>query len=117
MLFVALSYCVIDVRGTSTPARLEILIRMTPISVATRRMDRIGRRLAVKQDGQLAHGPLVEQRMRHVIPGDLREVRLGQVDPERVVIGWLPAQERVAVVVDDRNRRKIDGHWAAPVST
>ena len=79
-------------------------------------MDGVGRRFDVEQPGQLTDGPLVEQRMRDVVPGDLGEVRLGQVDPERLVIRRLLAQQRVAVVVDDRDRREVEGHPRPPGS-
>jgi hypothetical protein len=42
---------------------------------------------------------------------------LGQVDPERVVVWRLLAQQRVAVVVDDRDRVEVERHGRPPVST
>ena len=48
--------------------------------------------------------------VRDVVAGDLREGRLGQVDPEGVVVGRLLAQQRMAVVVDDRDRVEVERH-------
>jgi hypothetical protein len=45
-----------------------------------------------------------------VVAGDLREVRLRQVVPERVVVGRLLAEQRMAVIVDDRDRVEVEAH-------
>ena len=80
-------------------------------------MDGFRRRLAAEQRGHLDERVAVEQRVLDVVPGDLRDVRLGQVDPERVVVGRLLAEERVAMVVDDRDRVEVEGHRSAWLST
>ena len=69
-------------------AALDDLARQRPEPARqSRGMHGVGRRLAVQQPGELADRPVVEQRVRDVVPRHLREVRLGQVDPERVVVG------------------------------
>ncbi len=86
-------------------------------ALPARRVDGFRRRLAAEQRGHLDERVAVEQRVLDVVPGDLRDVRLGQVDPERVVVGRLLAEERVAMVVDDRDRVEVEGQRSACLST
>src|SRR5206468_6455338 len=73
-------------------------------------VDCVGLRLAVQDLGELDHRPAVEDGRRDVVSRDLWVVRLGQVDAERVVVQRLLSKERVAVVVDDRDRAEIERH-------
>ena len=86
-------------------------------ALAARGVNGVGCRLAVEQERELAHRPLIEDRRRDMVPGDLREVRLGQMDPESVVVRRLRPEQRVAMVVDDRDRVEIERHRAMRIST
>src|SRR4029079_13430808 len=78
-----------------------------------RGVDAVRRRRAVEEIGELDERPPVEDRRRDVVARDLLEVRLGQMDPERVIVERLRTQQRVAVVVDDRDRIEIEPHSRA----
>ena len=90
------------------------LPRSTPDAVHAARR---ARGLDLEQPRQLTDGPLVEERMRDVVPGDLGEVRLGQVDPERLVVSefesvdaaraWYDSDDYTAI----RTMREGAGEW------
>jgi hypothetical protein len=71
------------------------------------------RQLAVQQRG---HRGSSTGGVGDVVAGHVREVRLRQVDPNRVVRRLAPEQ-RMAVVVDDRDRREVEGHDGGRIST
>ena len=85
---------------------------------ATSGVDRGRLRLTTEQRCQLADRPVVDEGVWDVPPRDLRDRRFGQVVSERLVVLWLVPEERMAVVVDDRDGGQVERHLdCAPLST
>ena len=108
----------VDQPGLEVAALDDLAGQPLEPALATRRVDGVGRRLAVEQR-RPARGSSIGRTSEC---GTSSRAISGKYDSVRwirnaVVVRRLVAQQRVAVVVDDRDRREVEGHRCARIST